>query len=220
MIEALEFVLAAVVSLVGKAAACSVTAFSVCPVRACFAAGAVHMRRGEFSRGIQILRHGVELARVRDLPMGTRVLTPILGSGLAHAGQTAEALEILTPVVAAPLLPYCLIFVAEAYLLAGRPDEAAGVAARALEHSTEKKEMGVRTWALWLQALIGAGRAGSDKTAALAHYRQALALAEAREMRPLAAHCRFGLGEYDAARRHYEAMGMTYWAKRASAAQS
>jgi DNA-binding SARP family transcriptional activator/tetratricopeptide (TPR) repeat protein len=197
-------------------------------VRACFTAGAVHLRRGEFSTGIPILRHGVELARIGDLPMGTRVLTPILGSGLAHIGEFAEALKILAPVVAAPLLPYCLNFVAEAYLLAGRPDEAAGIAARALEQSTGKKEQGVRAWALWLQGSIAIGRARADRSAALAHFRQALAMAEEREMRPLAAHCLLGMGKLHAAAgrpgeagdafaqagRRYEEMGMAHWTKR------
>lgn len=203
-------------------------------VRACFTAGAVHMRRGDFARGIRILRHGVELARVRDLPMGTRVLTPILGSGLAHEGEIAEALRILAPVTAAPLLPYCLNFVAEAYLLAGRPDEAAGVAARALAHGTENKEQGVRAWALWLQACIASHRARPDGAAALELHRKALAMAEERAMRPLAAHCQLGIGELHAAAgqrgqahaalaqasRLYEKMGMSYWIKRAQAAQS
>ena len=168
-------------------------------VRACFSAGAVHMRHGDFPRAIQVLRYGVELARVRDLPMGTRVLTPLLGAGLAHAGEITQALEILAPVAAAPLLPYCLNFVAEAYLLAGRPEEAAGVAMRALEQSTEKKEHCVRAWALWLQGRVAAARV--DTAAASLLFRQALAMAEERDMRPLAEHCLIGLGERPAASR-------------------
>jgi len=130
--------------------------------------------------------------------MGTRVLTPILGSGLARAGEFTEALRILAPAVAAPLLPYCLNFVAEAYFLAGRPDEAA--------------------------------RARPDSAAAFEHFRQALALAEEREMRPLIAHCNLGLGELLAAAgrpgeaqtpltqagKLYKEMGMTFWMKPAA----
>ena len=174
-------------------------------VRACFSAGVVYVRRGDFSDGIRILRHGVELARLRDLPMGTRVLTPILGSGLAHEGEFTEALSILAPVAAAPLLPYCLNFVAEAYFLAGRLDEAAGVAARALEQGNEKNEQGVRAWALWLQGCIARRKNKADAAAKL---RQALALAEEREMRPLAAHCYRELGEIGRARSLYKEMGI------------
>ncbi len=121
---------------------------------------------------------------------------------------------------AAPLLPYCLIFVAEAYLLAGRHDEAAGVAARALEQSTGKKELGIRAWALWLQGLIAAWRAHPDGAASLALLRQALALAEEREMRLLAAHCLLAMGELNAASALYEEMRMVCWIKRAQATQS
>jgi len=203
-------------------------------VRACFTAGAVHLRRGAFSHGIPILRHGVELARIGDLPTGTRVLTPILGSGLAHVGEIAEALKILAPVVAAPLLPYCLNFVAEAYLLAGRPDEAAGIAGRALEQSTERKEDGVRAWALWLLGSIAVWRGRSDWSTAFAHFRQALAMAEERAMRPLVAHCHLGMGELHAAtgrpgeagnalaqaEQLYNDRGMSHWTKRAIAARA
>ena len=203
-------------------------------VRACFTAGAVYVRCGAFSQGFSVLRHGIELARKGDLPMGTRVLVPILGSGLAHVGETAEALDILAPVIAAPLLPYCLNFVAEAYLLADRPEEAAGVVARVLDQSTAKNELGVRAWALWLQGSIAARRTRSNETAALAHYRQALALAEARDMRPLVAHCHLGMGEVHSAagqsgqarsalaqaHRLYAQIGMPHWTKRCEATQS
>jgi tetratricopeptide (TPR) repeat protein len=64
-----------------------------------------------------------------------------------------------------------------------------------------------------------------------AHYRKALALAEPRSMRPLVAHCYFGLGKLDRrggddeqAREHlttattmYRDMGMTYWLEKAEA---
>jgi hypothetical protein len=64
-----------------------------------------------------------------------------------------------------------------------------------------------------------------------AHYRKALALAEPRGMRPLVAHCHFGLGklyrrtdEHEQAREHlttattmYRERGMTYWLEKAEA---
>ncbi|MBI3372058.1 MAG: AAA family ATPase [Betaproteobacteria bacterium] len=201
---------------------------------ACMAVGIVHLRRGETSRGVPVLKRAVELTRVRDLPMGTRILTPILGAALARDGEIAAALEILAPVAAAPLLPYCLNFVGEAYLLAGHADEAAGIAARALEHSTQRKEHSTRAWAFWLQGCIASCRAPPDAPTGLEHYRRAVALAEERDMRPLAAHCYLGMGELLAATGHqrhardalvqagqlYEKMAMTYWTKRAQTAQA
>jgi predicted protein tyrosine phosphatase len=64
-----------------------------------------------------------------------------------------------------------------------------------------------------------------------AHYRQALALAEPRSMRPLVAHCHLGLGKLywrtgkrEQAVEHlttattmYREMGMTYWLEKAEA---
>ena len=63
------------------------------------------------------------------------------------------------------------------------------------------------------------------------HYRQALALAEPRGMRPLVAHCHLGLGKLyrrtgkrEQAQEHlttattmYRDMGMTYWLEQAEA---
>ena len=63
------------------------------------------------------------------------------------------------------------------------------------------------------------------------HYRQALALAEPRGMRPLVAHCHLGLGalyrrtgKREQAQEHlttattmYREMGMTYWPEQAEA---
>jgi len=70
-----------------------------------------------------------------------------------------------------------------------------------------------------------------DAGAGKAHYHQALALAEPRGMRPLAAHCHFGLGklyrrtvERELAREHltsattmFHEMGVTYWLEKAEA---
>ena len=64
-----------------------------------------------------------------------------------------------------------------------------------------------------------------------AHYRQALALAEPRGMRPLVAHCHLGLGKLyrrtgkrEQAQEHlatattmYRDMGMTFWLEQAEA---
>lgn len=201
---------------------------------ACMAVGVVHLRRGDTSSGVPVLKRGVELTRVRDLPMGTRILTPVLGAGLAREGAFAAALEILAPVAAAPLLPYCLNFVGEAYLLADHADEAAGIAARALEHSTQRKEHGTRAWAFWLLGRIASSRALPDVAIAFEHYRRALALAGERDMRPLAAHCNLGMGEllastgrqghardaFAQAGRLYEGMGMSYWTERVQTVQA
>jgi DNA-binding SARP family transcriptional activator/tetratricopeptide (TPR) repeat protein len=201
-------------------------------VRACLAAGIVQLRCGEPAIAVPILRRGVELARQRELPMGAMILVPALCAGLVREGQVAAAREMLAPLAAAPLIPYYLNFAGEAYLLSGHPEEAEGIAARSLEQSLQRKEIGARAWALWLQGRIAADRAQHDRPAALERYREALALAEERQMRPLAAHCHFEIGGLQAARRQfgeardallraekiYRNMGTRRWLDRSQAA--
>ena len=153
-----------------------------------------HGRHGDVERGVAILQRGVELTRERDLPMGVRILTPVLGFGLARGGRLLDALRVLEPVAGAPLLPYCLTFVAEAYLLAGRLDEAGAIAARAIEQCLQRKEHAWRAWAEWTLGRVESLR-GPRSGAALVHFRHALELAEERDMRPLVAHCHRGIGE-------------------------
>jgi hypothetical protein len=80
--------------------------------------------------------------------------------------------------------------------------------------------------------LLGDGSTCRDQVDAAggeAYYRNALQLAEQRGMRPLAAHCHFGLGKLyrragnlEAAKEHlatairlYRATGMTFWTEQA-----
>ena len=84
---------------------------------------------------------------------------------------------------------------AEAYLLAGRIDDASRCALRALDLSRSHQERGHQAWII---RLLGEIASGSDPPAiqpAAANYREALALAEELGMRPLVAHCHLGLAK-------------------------
>jgi tetratricopeptide (TPR) repeat protein len=83
----------------------------------------------------------------------------------------------------------------EAYLLAGRSEEADQVALRGLSLARDKKERGNEAWVLRLLGEIAAHKEPPDVGEAEDHYRQALALAEELGMRPLIAHCHVGLGK-------------------------
>jgi tetratricopeptide (TPR) repeat protein len=83
----------------------------------------------------------------------------------------------------------------EAYLLAGREEEAKQVALRGLSLSRDKKERGYEAWALRLLGEIAVHKDPPDILEVENHYRQALALAEELGMRPLIAHCHVGLGK-------------------------
>lgn len=77
-------------------------------------------------------------------------------------------------------------------LLLGQLDEARRLAEQALEGSQHQR--GVAGHAFCLLGDIATHPDRFDAVNGEAQYRHALALAEARGMRPLVAHCRFGLG--------------------------
>jgi tetratricopeptide (TPR) repeat protein len=88
-----------------------------------------------------------------------------------------------------------MAWLAEAHLLGGRPDEARELARQALELARVHKERGYEAWAVRLLGEIGARRDPPDGEAAEGHYKQALDLATDLGMRPLVAHCHFGLAK-------------------------
>ena len=123
-------------------------------------------------------------------------------------------------------------WLSEAYLLAGRLDEASTQAQHALEFSRAHQERGHEAYALRLLGEFHARHHPPEVESAATHYRQALALAEALGMRPLQAHCHRGLGtlysqrgwvefahaELTMAMHLYRAMDMTFWLPQTEAA--
>jgi hypothetical protein len=110
--------------------------------------------------------------------------------------------------------------------------EARDVATRAVTLARERGERGNEAEALHLLGETTASLPPVDADLAEGHYREALALARACEMRPLVAHCELGLGQLyrrtgDAARAQdhlttsatmYREMGMGFWLEQAEAA--
>jgi len=155
-----------------------------------------------------------------------------VGYAYALAGRLPEALTLLEQAVGqcevmrGGFLPAAyVIWLGEAYLLAGRLDEAYTQAQRALEFSCAHQERGNEAYALRLLGEVAAQHHPPQGERAEAHYRQALALAEALGMRPLQAHCHRGLGtlyattgqreqaraELSTAIAMYQVMEMTFW---------
>ena len=128
----------------------------------------------------------------------------------------------LAPVVA---------WLSEAYLLAGRLEEAHTRAAQAVDLARQYQQRGNQAWALWLLGESTARQASPEVEPAAGHYRQALALAEELGMRPLQAHCHRSLGtlyarqgQQEQARAAlgtaialYRDMEMTFWLPQAEA---
>jgi tetratricopeptide (TPR) repeat protein len=120
---------------------------------------------------------------------------------------------------------YCSL--GRACLVLGRLEEAQRLGQRAIEFS--RSHPGFAAHALHLLADIATRPDHLDAEIGEARYRQALALAEPRRMRPLVAHCHLGLGKLyrrtgkrEHANEHlitattmYREMGMTYWLEQA-----
>ena len=162
-----------------------------------------------------------------------------LGCAYACAGHVAEALPLLEQAEQRSAALGTLggeslrvVYVSEAYLLAGRMQEAVQLAGRALALARAHKERGYQAWALRLHGEIAAHQEPLESEPAAQHYRQALALADELGMRPLVAHCHLGLGtlyqrvgraaeaqaELLTAAEMYRAMEMPAWLEKAEAA--
>jgi tetratricopeptide (TPR) repeat protein len=166
-------------------------------------------------------------------------LASALGLAYALDGRSAEALPLLEQAVeqAAAMRivydqPLWLAELGEAYLLTGRREEASDLAGRALDLARIHKERGNQAHALRLLGEITAYGDLPQVEPAEDYYRQAIALADDLGMRPLLAHCRYGLGtlyikagrleparvELTTAIALYRAMDMTFWLPQAEAA--
>jgi hypothetical protein len=114
-------------------------------------------------------------------------------------------------------------------LLAGQIENARDCADRAVMLARERGERGYEAWSLNLLGEIASHQNGFDAAAAEVHFDAAMTLAAELEMRPLAAHCYFGLGrlyrrtgESNLARKNiaaaaemYGEMGMSFWLEQA-----
>ncbi len=198
----------------------------------------IHMMRRELEAATPLFERGLELARGAEV----RVTLPSLATGLGYArlltGRPDDGLALLEEVAsgldAQPrqlLLTIRLAWLGEGYLLAGQPERAQEQAGRGLELAQQNKERGNEAQALWLLGETFSRRELPDVEQAERRYREALALADELDMRPLVAHCHFGLGklyrrtgkrqeaqEYlTTAATMYREMGMTYWLAQAEA---
>ena len=92
-------------------------------------------------------------------------------------------------------MPRVYLLTGEAYLVAGRLDEATQMALRARDLAQQRRERGCLAGALRLLGEIALYSDPPEVESAEAHYRQALAAAEELGMRPLEARCHLGLAK-------------------------
>jgi class 3 adenylate cyclase/tetratricopeptide (TPR) repeat protein len=207
-------------------------------VHAYLSVGFLSLRTRDLSRAIPVLERCLDLCRVYNILSWFPESAAALGWAYALAGRIAEALPLLEQAeqrgaAMGTMGGHALLvgYVSEAYLLAGRMQEAVQFAGRALDLSRAHKERGHEAWALRLLGEIAAHQDPTEIEPAEKYYRQALTLAEELGMRPLQAHCHFGLGtlyaqtgqreparaELSTAIELYGAMEMTLWLSQAEA---
>jgi len=202
------------------------------------AVGQLYLRQGDLVRAVPRLERGLATCRTWDFPSWLPWLASRVGAAYTLSGRAAEALPLLEQSAeqaaamgwkadAVPLAAK----LSEAYLGVGRLQDASSLAARALDLAVEHRRRGDQVWALRLLGDIASRCDPPHLDPAADHYRQALALADELGMRPLVAHCHFGLGQLcgrtgkrEEAQEHlttattmYREMDMRFWLAQAGA---
>jgi transcriptional regulator with AAA-type ATPase domain/tetratricopeptide (TPR) repeat protein len=202
-------------------------------------AGRLHLLKGDWVKARALIEHGIAAYGKGNTVMGFSRLVANSAWILAHVGEASEALtrlreseQLLERDAARGYFNFhrtACGSLGHAALLLGRLDEARSLGERALEYSPSHP--GNAAHSLHLLGEVATHPDRFDAASGEGHYRKALALAEPRGMRPLAAHCHLGLGKLyrrtdnrEQAREHlatattmYREMGMTYWLERAEA---
>jgi len=211
-------------------------------VLALYGLGYAHLRHGNFAAAARVLEPALALCRTTGIRLMLPFAAASLGSAYLRSGRATDAVPLLEEAVEAftgmRILTFrslSITFLAEAYLILGRIAEAREQAEQAVALAHAHQERGWESWGLKLLGDIYAHAPAeidqSDAEQAGDAYRQALALASELGMRPLAAHCHFGLGKLyrqtskqTQAREHlttattmYREMDMRFWLERAEA---
>jgi len=204
-----------------------------------YAAGVLHLIRGDWAQARSLIEHGLAVFRAGHVLMYLRTTVASLAWVLAQLGDASEASSRLEEgerlgeqLAASGVVGYrgwAYQSLGRTCLLLGRLDEARRLGERAIESSP-----GHQGFAAHARHLLGDVAAHPDRfdaERAEAQYREALAIAEPRGMRPLVAHCHLGLarlhrqsGDRDRGREHlriatamYREMEMPFWLEQAKA---
>jgi len=205
-----------------------------------WAAHTLHLHQGDWVKARSLIEHEIAVVRAGSLVFLLPFAVAASAWALAQLGEASEALnrlregnQLLERIAASGHVAHRTWVdhsLGRASLLLGRLDEAQCLAERAVESSPSQR--GFAAHALHLLGDIASHSDCFDAARAEAHYREALALAEPRGMRPLVAHCHHGLGklhQHTGQRRQaqehlalaiamYREMDMPSWVEQAEAA--
>ena len=203
------------------------------------AAGTFHLLKGDWAKACSVVEHWIAVARTGNVVLNLPWALASSAWALAQLGEASEALnrvreseQLLERQAARGIVAFrawAYYAPGRACLLLGRLDEARGLADRAIESSPSHH--GFAAHAQHLLGDIATHPDRFDAESGEVHYRQALALAEPRGMRPLVAHCHLGPGKLSrrtgkrqeaqehltAATTMYREMDMRFWLAQAEA---
>ncbi len=205
---------------------------------ACLGLAMLYGVKGDLNHAIRLLERGRALAQEWNVTLLSPRVTGSLGYAYASSGRVAEGLALLERALKAiesmgqgAFHSLLLVQLAEAHLLADRPEEARGLGRRALTLARERGQRGYEVRALRLLGEIASNPDSLDAEGAMSHYSQAMTLAEELGTRPLVAHCHAGLAKLYRRTGHrsksdehfstvttmYREMGMRFWLEKAEA---
>jgi class 3 adenylate cyclase/tetratricopeptide (TPR) repeat protein len=208
---------------------------------ACLGQAYVDSTRGEVGEAARLLERGLALCHQWNITTYVPVTMAPLGHAYARSGRIGEGISLLQQALAlyesAGIGFFHSISVAhlgEAYLLADRVEDARGCAERSETLARTRGERGYEVYAWRLLGEVATLAVPPRVAEAEVWYGQALASAEDLGMRPLAAHCHFGLGtlyqrtgQQQEAQRHlttatamYREMRMAFWLEQAETKMS
>ena len=204
---------------------------------ACLNLGHLESLRGEFTQAIMPLERAVALSYEWNIEYLSPIALVAVGHVYAQSGRVEEGVSWLQRALAGYasagigyLRSMSMVQLGEAYLLAGQVEQAWDFGTRALALAAERGERGHEAWAHRLLGETASYRDGPDASASETHYATSTALALELGMRPLVAHCHFGLGKLQGRMGQQQAtenlttamglfqdMGMRFWFEKTEA---
>jgi tetratricopeptide (TPR) repeat protein len=170
-------------------------------IEACNGVSGVYRRQGDAQRAIPMLERALGLCQDWHIALFLPWMAAALGLTYALAGRVEEGLALAEQAAertavrgTAWSLVRVVTWLSEAYLRAGRLEDARQRATQAYDLARQYQQRGWQAWALWLLGESPVRQAFPAGEPAAGHYRQALALATELGMRPLQAHSHLGLG--------------------------
>jgi class 3 adenylate cyclase/tetratricopeptide (TPR) repeat protein len=162
-----------------------------------YSIGVLALFQLDFPRAVSALEASFDLCARWNLRAWFPNIASHLGYTYARLGRPDEGIELLQKAIYRISSPYDvsgeISMLAEALLLAGRPDQARENGERALAMARAHQERGNEARARWALGEVIAHESADRVCVALEHYREALTLAIELEMRPLVAICNASL---------------------------